>query len=192
MLRTARMKFVGTVPLLMHANIGANPFHPLTIEFKKRSQKRNKTHEDLLELSRLEWQMSLYTDSEGHVIMPADNIAKCFHEGAKLQKRGAKALSSFYAEDAMLIFPDMKKNAQELLASNRYTDVRCVKNPGSRAMIMRTRPIFPEWSLVVSFSYNDADFNDTADVQVIFEAAGREKGMGDYRPRYGRFEVEAV
>ncbi|HEY8837582.1 MAG TPA: hypothetical protein VIO16_07880, partial [Dehalococcoidia bacterium] len=57
-----------------------------------------------------------------------------------------------------------------------------------QARVMRTRPIFRRWSAMVTFEYLD-DQLDGSDVIDILRVAGRIVGLGDWRPRYGRFEI---
>ena len=57
-----------------------------------------------------------------------------------------------------------------------------------RARVMSWRPMFKEWSCEFTVELADEMLNVT-DVKEILEAAGRFKGVGDFRPEHGRFEV---
>ena len=56
------------------------------------------------------------------------------------------------------------------------------------ARIMRTRPIFNDWSAVIHLDFEDSILNES-DVVDFATKAGAVVGVGDWRPRYGRFEV---
>ena len=53
---------------------------------------------------------------------------------------------------------------------------------------MRSRPIFKEWSCTFVFEIIDENLNYLV-LKEILEAAGKYKGVGDFRPEFGRFEV---
>jgi hypothetical protein len=53
---------------------------------------------------------------------------------------------------------------------------------------MRTRPIFPEWELEFTVEYSP-DLVQRDRLEEWVEVAGRQIGLSDWRPNYGRFEV---
>jgi hypothetical protein len=55
------------------------------------------------------------------------------------------------------------------------------------ARVIRTRPIFPRWQVTVSGSL-DTEQVDPDAFENIVDTAGRYIGLGDWRPRFGRFE----
>lgn len=57
-----------------------------------------------------------------------------------------------------------------------------------RARILRCRPHFDEWELKFQITLRD-DRIQPAIVREILESAGKYVGIGDYRPRYGLFEI---
>ncbi len=59
-----------------------------------------------------------------------------------------------------------------------------------QARVMSWRPKFKEWSCEFIMSIEDDMINQSV-LKDILEAAGKYKGVGDYRPEYGRFEVES-
>lgn len=56
------------------------------------------------------------------------------------------------------------------------------------ARVPRCRPRFDEWKLKFTLSVTD-DRVPPAVLKSILEEAGRSQGVGDYRPRYGLFEI---
>ena len=66
-------------------------------------------------------------------------------------------------------------------------DMRQVKI--QRSSIMRHRPIFREWSLDFDIVITSEDLIQPAILKTILENAGQVKGIGDYRPKFGLFEV---
>jgi hypothetical protein len=57
------------------------------------------------------------------------------------------------------------------------------------AKIMRYRPIFRNWSLSATVMVNE-DVVNLNEVKKALVDAGNLIGLGDYRPRFGRFDVE--
>jgi len=67
-------------------------------------------------------------------------------------------------------------------------DVRTVVVPSTKGRIVRKRPKFMEWELDFVIEI----WNSEMPAEVVNSAlgdAGREGGLGDYRPRFGRFIV---
>ena len=53
---------------------------------------------------------------------------------------------------------------------------------------MRTRPRFREWSAVISATFLTTELN-RSEVVDFMKISGAMRGIGDWRPKYGRFEV---
>lgn len=187
MIQTIQYRLTGVVPLLMHNGQLANPLNPHTKSMKEMSGIRKKTEDDLAELSRREWLGGLYTDSEGFPCLPADVLLATLIEGAKKSKLGKQfAPGCFIEADARLKIGDTRK-AVDLWGDPEYVDFRGVKVTQSR--VMRTRPRFPKWATDVEVHVNTTLVN-LSQVDKAWEDAGVQVGVGDYRPRFGRFNVE--
>ena len=59
------------------------------------------------------------------------------------------------------------------------------------AKTMRTRPRFPAWSAQLTVSYLPSIL-DRDEVVTFFTIAGALVGVGDWRPKFGKFTVEEV
>jgi len=158
------------------------------------SSKRKKTDADHDELARLEWFAGLYrTDND--LVIPAHVLESALVAGAKKSKRGVQAKSGlFIAEHAPMSFtgkPDQinDNTLAELFDSGSFT-FTCGVRVGT-AKVMRTRPMFKDWSLLVSIQY-DPDVLNSRDIEEIVTDAGRQVGIGDWRPKYGRFTATPV
>ncbi len=60
-----------------------------------------------------------------------------------------------------------------------------------RARVIRWRPKFNQWKFQFKITILDDENISVPVVKDILEKAGSTKGIGDYRPRYGRFMVTA-
>lgn len=190
MIETLKFRCVGFAPLLMHNGAMANPLNPRVKEMKAITSLRKKTDENHLELQRLEFAASLYLDAKGRVIIPSSNIEGTLVEGAKKAKLG-KAFKSavMVADDAILNFGEQLTAEQLWEQNERYADVRAVIVNNSR--VMRTRPIFHDWSIEFSADFDDEQINRDQLIKAT-EDAGRMVGLCDYRPKFGRFTVEVL
>jgi len=103
--------------------------------------------------------------------------------GYKIQGKGKKTYLEM-GKGSLNILPDMiPHKIQEW-----EPDVRTVVIKATRGRIVRIRPKFNEWELDFVIEI----INDDLPMEVVKSAlddAGREGGLGDYRPRFGRFIV---
>jgi hypothetical protein len=179
----------GLAPLIMHNGQLADPLNPFTKQLKAVTGKRKKTDEDHAEIARIEWHASLYVDADGHLCMPGENLEACLIAGAKKSKLGTQFKSAVFVDGQPRVNYGGKKKAAELWGDPQYRDIRGVRVTTSRTM--RCRPIFRTWSIEMKVKYNP-DLVNKADVLAALNDAGMQAGLGDYRPKFGRFEVEVL
>jgi len=187
MLQHLSVSIVGVSPLLLHNGQTADPTNKFARQMKEISGKRKKTDEDYAEMSRIEWHAGLYVNGEQKIIMPSTCIEACVYDGAKKSKLGKAFKSAVFVDsDAVLDIGKKYDKASDLWADDQYRDVRGVRIGTSR--VMRTRPIFYKWSMEFVLAFDDEQVNES-DVSRAIEDAGSKVGLGDFRPRYGRFEL---
>lgn len=189
MFQKITIKITGVSPLMFHNGQLADSLNPHTKQLAAITSKRKKTEADHERMSEIEWRGGLYVDEKNRVILPAELIEATIRDGAKKTRKGKDATSAVFVEEDALLKHSGPKNIDKLFADKNFVDRRRVKI--KTACIMRTRPIFNEWEAVVVVQYNDEVVNQGDLVQWI-KSAGRDKGVGDYRPRYGRFDVEVL
>ena len=182
----------GIAPLIQHNVQLANPRNKYVIEMKKLTAKRaKKTEEDLIELSKLEFLGGLYIGADGGVIVTGESIEAMIGGAARKVKKGkdvkAGLLSDAGENGGWKLIYKGPTTPEELWNDDRFVDVRAVKV--GQATIMRTRPIFKEWELKFSVFYLPDVISGPDEIRDWVETAGRVIGVGDYRPRYGRFEI---
>lgn len=189
MLSTIKVKLTGVAPLLMHNGQLADKRNEFTKALASLTSAKKKTEEALDDISKAEWYGSLY-QKDGVVGLPGDVVYSAVVEGARKDKRGKDAQAGVFESEAFYPLQySGPKNLEKLFSDGRFTDVRGVAV--SQKRIMRTRPIFREWSCIVSLSVQE-DIIETKDVLTALEKCGALVGIGDYRPRFGRFVAEAL
>lgn len=175
------------VPMLTHNERLANPQDPISRAMKEISSKRTKTEDDLLELARLEFEGGLYLTDDGRPGIPTWNIFRCIQEGGKLNRLGKsiERAVQMVGADVVPIVHDGPSTVEALWAGRHY-DQRSVKIGTSK--VTRTRPAFRNWSVEADLVLLPDVLNLT-DFQMAIENAGLMSGLGDYRPRFGRFDA---
>ena len=187
MYHTVHCKIAGVAPLILHNGQLANPLNPLAKQMKQLSGKRHKTEADLEELARLEWYGSLYLE-EGAPCVPGELLEAHLIESAKKRKKGPQAKAGLYCEGNFPLLYEGPKDPETLWARPAFR--LTVGARVQRNRVMRTRPIFREWALRFQVTFNDALLN-AADIEEFLRLGGEQVGLGDWRPRFGRFEVQA-
>lgn len=189
-LQTTTIRLTGISPLILHSGQFVDPSYWATKAIKSISGKRKKTEADLAEMARLEFLGALCVNADKKIIIPNAVLTAVMTDGAKVSKQGRQAKSGvFVTNHALLEFPDADKSLQDLYALDQYKLYVAVKV--GQAKVMRMRPTFPTWAVALTVHFNDQQLN-AKDVLSFAQAAGAERGMGDWRPQNGRFTVELV
>jgi hypothetical protein len=193
-LNTIRIKISGESPLLCHNGQTADPRNTYSKAIKAVSSKRKKTDADFDEMARLEWLAGLYRFRD-NLVIPDYVLESVFINGAKKSKRGPQAKCGlFFTEHAPLEFngkPEQITDASlaEMFEAGDHTHSIAVKV--GMAKVIRTRPIFRHWSLTATAQF-DPDVLNHRDIAEIADDAGKLVGIGDWRPKHGRFSAEVV
>jgi hypothetical protein len=126
----------------------------------------------------------------GSVFIPSENLESSIMNGAKKNKNGKqiqKTLMVFPENIPIIGIEDIP--IYDMIQLGCYKDVRNVKIGQSKTL--RCRPRFDKWSLEFEAEY-EADIISGEEVEMAIRVAGREVGLGDYRPKYGRFTVDYI
>ena len=198
-----KFKLVGETPILMHNNRLANPLDKYSQEMSKKSGKRKKTIEDIWELARIEWEGGLYLQ-DGEIKIPMRVIRKTFERGATKQKNGMLwKTGCFVKEDYCPLkysgpkISIEKNDAVPNPELDKYFDkfiFQAMVRVGT-ATLLRTRPMFENWSLETTVYFDASVINRETLIQTAIDA-GRFVGLCDWRiekgGQYGRFAVEVI
>lgn len=192
------LRWVGVSPLIMNHPRGIDKNDPL-VKAKDEIQKRAKTDQQALDLADADWRVGLYCDETGPYISE-DQIMGSLIAGSKMAKQGKlfkAGLVSIEGADgkkfggprAYLEY-DGPRDIEGLLVDPRFRDRRAVKIGQSR--IMKTRPMFREWAVQFRVTWNPDIIKSAQDVLTAAQSAGVCCGVGDYRPRFGRYDATEV
>lgn len=188
MFRSLTFRIIGVTPLVMHNGQLANPLNVWSKRLKAVTGKRTKTDADYEEMARLEWLGGLYL-KDGKPCIPGEVVEGTLVSAAKRSKTGKQAQAGLICPDAALLEFDGNRAIEDLWQDEDYRlTVGCKVG---QARIMRTRPKFNQWAATITVQYDDSLLNERQVVD-FFTLAGQNIGMCDWRPKFGRFEVEQV
>ena len=188
-MKTATYTIQGITPLMIKSDRSVNPFDPGTQALKALTGKKKKTEDDIADIARVEWMVSLYDEQED-IFIPGFNLFACMRDAGKLRKMGTTIKRAVIVQDdrVALQFDGPKKPA-DLFKDKAFVDIRSVGVSGKR--VQRCRPLFKDWRLQFTVLYEESAIQ-RSDLDRILQDAGPMIGLGDYRPRFGRFEVVSM
>lgn len=187
---TYRVRIHGLVALMMHNGQLSDALNPYAQQLKAVSAKRNKTEADIEAMGRIEMEGGLWLDENRKVVIIGEAVESMLQGAASLRKlKKAFKAAVFAAEAYYPLKHDGPSTVDALLKSPQHCDRRRVKVKESA--VWRVRPIFRGWSAEVTVQLiNDCGVTEQ-DLREAFVAAGLRIGLGDYRPKFGRFRVES-
>ena len=190
-METRRYKIVGTAPLLMHNSQMTDPLNDYTRKIRAITSKpaKKKTDEDHAAVAWLEYQGGIYFRDGLGVYIPGQNIEAAIREAARLKRagkdveRGAQVL-----EDTPLIY-DGPKTVEKLDQAGFF--LKASVGIG-KSRTMRCRPCFMQWGAEFTVIFNPEVIRSAEELDDYIQTAGELTGIGDWRPRYGRFSKEVL
>ncbi len=143
-----------------------------------------------------EWRGYFYQTADGEIYQPASHFEGAMTKAAagfKIQGKRGKSYKDLF-QAAVFVTPEFilhgVKVPDELSTDGDqplYLDMRPVVV--QRARVVRIRPTFkPGWELAFEINVIDDQISPEI-VQDILTLAGKTVGIGDYRPKFGRFTV---
>jgi hypothetical protein len=181
----------GKLPLLMHNARMADPLDPIVKAKQKFTSKQKKTDADHEEIARLDFLGGLYTDPDVGPYIPGDNFQRCLLDSAKMNRLGPKVERGVFIDsDVNPLAYAGPRTPEELWANERFRFRRSVKiGKGKTApRNMSCRPVFAEWKCQAHGLVDESQLS-IEDLAAIADNAGTFIGIGDWRPRFGRFSA---
>lgn len=185
-MKTTTVTIKGIAPLIMHNGQLADPLNEMAQALSRLTSKRKKTIDDHKEIGRVEWMGGLYIDEKRRPCLPGEVIEGALVSGAKKFKLGKDAKSGIVVLGNFAVEYDGPKDPDKLWSHGGFLKRAGVKVGTAR--VIRSRPIFPEWSCKFTIEWDPMVIKDERSLLEIVEAAGQ-CGIGDWRPKFGRFEV---
>ncbi len=175
--------------LMMHNGQLVDPLNDYSKALKAATSKKKKTDEDHEKISRAEFQGGLYHDEEVGPFVPGEWLQSAMIQGARAVKLGKQFESSvIVVDDVIKLMYSGPRDREGLWANKKFVDRSPVKV--QQARVMRTRPMFKNWTISFTVEVLDNAVN-REDVEAALVRAGNYIGIGDGRPRRaGKFVIQ--
>ena len=184
------VKMVGITAMLQHNSRLANPMDEAAILLKTLTDKggRNKTAAHYEAIAKAEFFGGLIMDDKGNFIIPESQIEAMIRDSGWNEAKISKTVSvGSICVDEPFVLTEFEGPSDP---KKRFGDKNCMDQRlvviGSKK-VLRTRPMFKGWVAEGVITY-DAPYTKDK-LLAILEVCG-DKGVGDYRPKFGRFNVE--
>lgn len=190
--RSLQLKLIGKNAIIPHNGQTADPRNHFSKAMKAISGKRKKTDADLDQLALIEFLAGLYVENDD-IVIPDHVIEAAIIAGAKKSKSGVQAKTAIFVGGSASLDFDGKPEVinmdtlKALFEGGQHHLSVGVKV--GQAKVIRTRPYLRRWSATVELEYDD-EFVNRAQAVGFVRDAGRQVGLCDWRPKYGRFDVE--
>jgi hypothetical protein len=181
----------GVAPLITHNAQLSDPLNKWAKSVAEISKKRSKTEADLHEMARREWFGGLYVNDEDTIVFPCANIERMIRDAATKTKMGRQVQAAVIVPgfDLHFEFPEKRKKLDSLWKEGKHS-IRASCKVGQKRVI-RTRPMFPEWSVEFTLNFDEEMLN-ASQIDEFITLAARIVGLCEWRPKYGRFEVTEI
>lgn len=204
MQQEVRINLTGKTHLLMHNDKTKDPLNIYTKVMKPLSSKKTKTDSDHEALARIEWESGLYL-YEGSVQLEGEIIEACFRNGCKKNKKGTDFNDGVrLAEDWLPLSyggPTIKKIIEAkkesdipIPALDKFYPLFFDRRPVNvqRNSIIRTRPIFRDWSLECTLLIDE----DIINIDTVLQGCkigGSRCGICERRVgHFGLFDIKVL
>jgi len=130
-----------------------------------------------------EAEKKVYKTSKGKYYVPTKMIKAAMIKAATDFKMGARKTYKEYIKSGIFF------DSNEAIIEPNFYIIHEEPVNIQGAMVLSWRPKFENWSISFILNLVD-DMIDKTTLKEILIAAGRYKGIGSYRPEYGRFIIE--
>ena len=168
-MKKVKVKITGTADILCHR---------FAMEKDDKDGKKDKQY-----IPEEDAEKSLYKDENGCYIPSSMLEASC--------REAAKNFKNKKSNYSKVIQSSVFANEDKIyLGKQTYDSIDQRPVVVQRARIVRSRPKFNSgWSLETTFSFDDDRISEKT-LKDIFVEAGAIKGIGDHRPKFGRFKLD--
>lgn len=185
---TLSYQLTSSAPLLMHSGQTADPTNKFAKALKQVSSKKSKTDADFEKMAEIEFKAGLYMSAAGPVI-PSFVIDALLIAAAKKSREGNESKAGVFSPENAALQYDGPRTADELWADESFRYMAIVRVGTAR--VARCRPVFNNWTAVVKVSVETSVVNP-ARVDDWMAIAGTQIGVGDWRPKFGRFTAVRI
>jgi len=161
---------------------------------KKTKQSKTDKAEDELK----SWREKTYFDDDGMLYIPGENIHESMKEGAqywgqRIPGEGKKTYTDVVASAIICenLWLGIHKDSERLIPFGKACNANPSKGKKSGAKVYKIRPLLRPWGGTFKMHVFDARLSLPV-LRTIIAYAGAYRGLCDWRPVYGRYEVVKI
>ena len=172
-MKTIDVEIEGIAALLQHR-------YPIEEQGENKKAGKKKNYVPVEEAEK-----ACFRDKEtGELFEPSEHIFGALTRTASGFNYDKKKTYKDVIKSGVLIEPD-----NLLLGTKSWDEIDTRRAVVQRGAVVRWRPRFNKWKLSFRIKIVDEDNLSVRTVREILDKAGSSCGIGDYRPRFGRFQV---
>jgi len=181
--------------LLLNNPQQVDPFNKYAKLSKEITGKRKKTDEDMLNLREIEMRSKIYWSDDVGVFVPGSwitaAVAGLSFSKAKIPKKEIRGAVFAERQKLKLNYRGMNgvKEPLDIVKNPEFCKVMNLKQ--GQVRICKAVPQFHDWSFECELSF-DNEIIDKSTLKNLIELAAKYGGFGDFRPTFGRAEVEFI
>jgi hypothetical protein len=174
-MKKVNVEIKGVAPLLQHR-------FPIEEHGENVSKQKNKVYNPKEEAEK-----SMYKNGKG-VYQPSEHIFGALVKAGVYFKYEGKKTYKDIIKAGIIIEPNEIPLLNENKKYNKYDEIDARPVVVNRARVVRWRPKFNNWKLKFKITILNKDEISVEVLKEILEYSGK-LGLGDYRPRFGRYMV---
>jgi len=172
-MKTVEATIEGICPMLMHRYV-----------MEDEAAEKKAVRKDRQFDPKEDAEKGMYKNASGEVYIPSSWIEATLRDTSKEFKGRGKASMKATILASVFVEPD-----EILIGKKTYDEIDRRPCLVQRQRIVRSRPKFnPGWKATFNINFDEERVQPEA-LKQILEEAGKAKGVGDYRPKFGRFKV---
>jgi hypothetical protein len=190
------VKVSGINPLLMSNPQTVDRFNVYAKEMARINAKKSKrTDDDYLKLADLEVRSKIYWSATHGIVVPTRwlmaTITKNSFKLAKISKADIRGAVFTVESETPLEYKGLERvrTPEDIINNEEFRHKMLL--PQGQVRVAKSFPIFHDWSFSTDIEY-DPSVIDPDEMERILTHGGKYGGFGDFRPTFGRANVEVV
>lgn len=159
-----------------------------------KSKSKKQTQEDRLENEKATWREKAYRDDKGELFIPGENIHESLKEGSaywgqKIEGAGNKTYTDLVKSACIVEDMPLGMTEKDLIAYGKAVNGTPTKRSPSK--VYKIRPLLRPWGGQFKIHVFDGRLDESI-LKTIISYAGLFRGLCDWRPKFGRFEIVSI
>jgi len=192
-MKNLKCKVIGNNEIRINNPQSADPLNKYAKKFKELNANRKKTDSDIELMRNLEIESKLYFDEKIGVWIPSSwimaGIAGESFKQCKISKANTRGAVYINETKIKLNYSGMKsvKKIDDLVLNPDFRTTQLLKQ--GQVKIAKGIPTFNNWSFDIDLDFDDEVITEN-EIKRILKVAVTRNGFGDFRPTYGRGQIE--